>query len=106
MPRFLLQVSYTPEGMQGVMREGGTSRRSMVEQLAQGLGGSIEAFYFAFGEDDVYVISDFPDNVTAAAVSMTVGASGAARIKSVALLTPEEVDEATRKSIEYRPPGA
>ena len=106
MPRFLLQVSYTPEGIQGVMREGGTSRRSMVEELAQDLGGSIEAFYFAFGEDDVYVISDFPDNVTAAAVSMTVGASGAARIKSVALLTPEEVDEATRKSIEYRPPGA
>ena len=105
MPRFLLQVSYTPEGIQGVMREGGTSRRSTVEQLAQGLGGSIEAFYFAFGEDDVYVISDFPDNVTAAAVSMTVGASGAARIKSVALLTPEEVDEATRKSVDYRPPG-
>ena len=105
MPRFLLQVSYTPEGIQGVMREGGTSRRSMVEQLAQDLGGSIEAFYFAFGEDDVYVISDFPDNVTAAAVSMTVGASGAARIKSVALLTPEEVDEATRKSVDYRPPG-
>ena len=105
MPRFLLQVSYTPEGMQGVMREGGTSRRSVVEELAQGLGGSIEAFYFAFGEDDVYVISDFPDNVTAAAVSMTVGASGAARIKSVALLTAEEVDEATRKSVDYRPPG-
>ena len=105
MPRFLLQVSYTPEGIQGVMREGGTSRRSMVEELAQDLGGSIEAFYFAFGEDDVYVISDFPDTVTAAAVSMTVGASGAARIKSVALLTPEEVDEATRKSVDYRPPG-
>lgn len=105
MPRFLLQASYSPEGAKGLLREGGTSRRSHIEQLAQGLGGSVEAFYFAFGEDDVYVISDFPDNVTAAAVSITVAAAGAAHIKTVALLTPEEVDEATRKSVEYRPPG-
>ena len=106
MPRYMLRVSYTPEGAKGVMKEGGTGRRKLVEELTSQTGGSVEAFYFALGEDDVYVITDFPDNVTAAAVSMTVNSSGAARVKTVALLTPEEVDEATRKSIPYRAPGA
>jgi len=106
MPKFLLQASYTAEGTKGLLREGGSGRRRAVEQLAQGLGGSIEAFYYAFGEDDVYVIADFPDNVTAVAVSGTVNASGAVRVKTVPLLTPDEIDEATKKSVDYRPPGS
>ena len=71
-----------------------------------GLGGTLEAFYYAFGDDDVYVIADLPDNVTAAAVSLAVGASGGARLKTVALVTPEEIDAATEKAVAYRPPGA
>jgi uncharacterized protein with GYD domain len=71
----------------------------------EGLGGSQEAFYFAFGDDDVYVIVDMPDNASAAAISMVVNASGAVQIEMVPLLTPEEADEAAKKSVDYRPPG-
>jgi uncharacterized protein with GYD domain len=106
MPKFLLKASYTREGVQGLLREGGTGRRSAIEQLAQGLGGSIEAFYFALGEDDVYVIADMPDNVTAVAVSGVVNAAGAVHLTTIPLVTAEEVDEATKKSVDYRPPGA
>ena len=78
MAKFLWQVSYTTQGVQGVVKEGGSSRRAMVNDLVAGLGGTLEAFYYAFGDDDVYVIADLPDNVTAAAVSLAVGASGGA----------------------------
>jgi uncharacterized protein with GYD domain len=105
MPKFLLKGSYTSEGVKGLLREGGTARRSAIQQLAQGLGGTVEAFYYALGEDDVYVITDFPDNVTAVAVSAAVNASGAVHVTTIALATPEEVDEATKKSVDYRPPG-
>ena len=69
------------------------------------IGGDLEAFYFAFGEDDVYVIADLPDNVTAAAVGLAVSGSVSSRTRTVVLLTPEEIDEATKKSVEYRAPG-
>ncbi|MGH2662555.1 MAG: GYD domain-containing protein [Actinomycetota bacterium] len=106
MARYLWQVSYTHEGVKGLAKEGGTGRRKAVEKVVGGLGGSLEAFYFAFGDDDVYCIVDLPDNVSAASVSITVGAAGAARVKTVVLLTPEEIDEATKRSMDYRAPGA
>lgn len=105
MPKYLFEVSYTAEGMKGILKEGGTSRRTMIDKLASNMGGSLDEFYFAFGENDVYVIVDFPSNTDVAAVAMTVGAAGAASVKTVVLLTPEEVDEATQKTVEYRPPG-
>lgn len=106
MAKYLWQASYTAEGVRGLLKEGGTSRRATVEQLVKELGGSIEAFYYAFGGDDVFVIADIPDHVTAAAISLTVGAAGAVRIKTTVLLTPEQIDDATQKSVSYRPPGA
>jgi len=105
MARYLIEASYTREGLQGVLREGGSGRRDAIGKLLADLGGSLESFHFAFGEQDAYVIVDVPDNVTAAAIGMTVGASGAVSTKTVVLLTPEEIDEATKKSIAYRPPG-
>jgi uncharacterized protein with GYD domain len=89
-----------------VLKEGGSSRRAVVDQVARGLGGSVEAFYFAFGDDDAYVIMDFPDNASAAAVSMAVSASGAVSSSITVLLTPEEIDAASKKSVTYRAPGA
>jgi uncharacterized protein with GYD domain len=88
------------------MKEGGTSRREAVEKLAASAGGSLECFYFAFGETDVYVIVDVPDNSAAAGIALAVNSSGAIHVNTVVLMTPEEVDEATRKTVEYRPPGA
>src|SRR5688572_32908488 len=104
MPKYLCEASYTSDGMKGVLKEGGTSRRTMVEKLASNMGGTLESFYFAFGENDVYLIADFPDKVDVAAVSMTVGASGGASVKTITLLTPEEIDQAAQKTVEYRPP--
>jgi uncharacterized protein with GYD domain len=106
MARYLIRATYTAEGARGLIKEGGSSRRSTLEQLIKKIGGNLEAFYFAFGEDDVYVIADLPDNVTAAAVGLAVSGSGSVRTRTVVLLTPEEIDEATKKSVEYRAPGA
>jgi len=106
MTRYLLRVSYTTDGVRGLLKEGGSSRRAMVDGMIGGLGGTLEAFYYAFGPDDVYVIAELPDNVTAAAVSLAVTAAGAARSSVVVLLSPEEVDAATKKTVAYRAPGA
>ncbi len=106
MPKYLSLGSYTAEGLKGVLSEGGSSRREAVQQLLESLGGKLEAFYFAFGGNDFFIVYDMPDNVSSAAGAMLVNASGAVRATTVVLLTPEEVDEATKKSGQYRPPGA
>ena len=106
MPKYLFQASYTQEGLKGLLKEGGTSRRSTVEQLARGLGGNIEAFYYAFGDADVYVIADMPDEATATALSLTIGATGSVSLKTTVLIAPETVDDAVKKTVDYRAPGA
>lgn len=105
MPKYLVQASYTTEGAKGLLKDGGSKRRAGVEQMISALGGKLEAFYFAFGDPDAYVIVDAPDNVSAAAVSLAVNASGAVSLRTTPLLTPEEIDQATKKSVSYRPPG-
>ena len=87
------------------MKEGGSKRREATKQLIESVGGTLEAYYFAFGENDFYVIADVPDNKSAAAGSLIVSASGTAKAKTVVLLTPEEVDEVVKMTVEYRPPG-
>ncbi len=106
MPKFMIVGSYTAEGTKGLLKDGGSGRRTAIEKLAKSAGGKIESIYFAFGEEDVFVIGDFPDNASAAAVSLAVGASGAVRARTVPLLTIEEIDVASRKSVDYRKPGA
>ena len=105
MAKYLLKASYTTDGVKGVMKDGGSGRRAAVEETVRGLGGSLESFYFAFGDTDAYVVVDLPDNATAAAISLVVNAAGGAQVTTVPLMTPEEADEATNKSVEYRPPG-
>ncbi len=105
MSKYLVRASYTAEGVKGLLKDGGTSRRAVVEQLVNAAGGSLESFYYAFGEDDVVIIADVPDHAAMTAISLTVGASGAVTLNTTVLITPEEVDEAARKSIDYRPPG-
>jgi uncharacterized protein with GYD domain len=106
MSKYLIKASYTAEGARGVAKEGGSSRRDTIAKLAENSGGTMESFYFAFGETDAYVVCDLPDNATAAAVAMAVTSSGAAQVTTVVLMTPEEVDEATKREIGYRAPGA
>jgi uncharacterized protein with GYD domain len=106
VPKFLVKARYTSEGAKGVQSGGGTSRREAIAKMAAGLGGSLESFYFAFGETDAYVVLDLPDNRAAAAAAIAVGASGAAGSEVVVLLTPEDVDAAAGLSVDYRPPGS
>jgi uncharacterized protein with GYD domain len=105
MAKYLLNARYTLDGVRGLNKEGGTSRRAVVEKAVSGLGGKVDAFYYAFGKDDVVVIVDLPDHETAAGLALTVGAAGGATVRTTVLLTPEQVDAATKKSVDYRPPG-
>jgi uncharacterized protein with GYD domain len=106
MPKYLWQVSYTPQGVQTLEKEGGVARRAAVQRLAEQAGGKLESCYFAFGEADAYAIVELPDPTTAAGVSLAVNALGLAQFRTVALITPEELDQAIKKAIAYRPPGA
>ena len=106
MPKYLFKVRYTSEGLDGVMQAGGSARRTVADDLAKSLGGSIESFHFAFGDDDAYVIGDLPDNKSAAALAMTVSSSGRVSITTVPLITVDEVDAiAAGRTLEYTPPG-
>jgi uncharacterized protein with GYD domain len=105
MPKYLITGSYTSEGAKGVLAKGGSDRRAAVESLTESVGGTVEAFYFAFGDDDIVLIIDAPDNESVASVAMTVGASGMVDIQTTVLLTPDEVDGAAKKSVSYRGPG-
>jgi uncharacterized protein with GYD domain len=104
MPRFLFEASYTVEGLKGLRRQGGSGRREAVAKAAQSLGGRLEHLYFAFGDHDTFAVADLPDNESAAAFSLAVSEAGGASVRTVVLLTPEEVDAAARRSVEYRPP--
>jgi uncharacterized protein with GYD domain len=108
MPKYLFAATLSQSGVQGVLKEGGSSRRDAVRKTAESVGGTVEAFYFAFGDSDVYIIVDAPDAAAAAAVSLATTATGAVRTKTIVLLTPEDVDEVRDRagSVEYRPPGA
>jgi uncharacterized protein with GYD domain len=101
----MIMASYTGEGAKGLVKDGGSKRRAAAKTLIESLGGKLEAFYFAFGEHDVFAIADMPDAAAAAAASMTIASSGLIKSQMVSLLTPEELDQAAKKSVTYTPPG-
>jgi uncharacterized protein with GYD domain len=108
MAKYLIEASYSQAGLKALIKDGGTGRKKVVVAAAKKLGGRVESMYFAFGTSDVYAIVDAPDNITAAAFALAVGGTGiAAHLKTIVLLTPEEVDEAAKKSATsgYRAPG-
>jgi len=108
MPKYLIEVDYSAEGTRGVLADGGTKRVEDVKKMAAGLGGrveSVESFYYTFGLRDAVVIVDLPDNATAAAISLVVGATGAVAYKTTVILTPEEIDRAAKMTVDYRKPG-
>lgn len=105
--KYLFKASYTPEGIKGVMKEGGSSRVNAVEKTVASLGGTLESFYFAFGATDVFVTVDLPDHATAVAFAAAVGSTGSlSTTETVVLLTPGEIDAAIHKSVDYRAPGS
>jgi uncharacterized protein with GYD domain len=106
MAKYLVKARYTAEGTRGLMKEGGTARVESVSKLTKKLGGKVEAFYFAYGECDAYVIVDVDEEAAALALSLAVNASGAVTLEMVPLITAKQMDEATKKTVAYRAPGA
>lgn len=106
MPKYLLEVNYTLDGIRGVQAQGGSARQSAAEAAAESVGGTVESFLFAFGGTDVYVIADMPDNVAAAALALAVTGGGGATVKTVVILTPADIDAAVGREVAYRPPGS
>jgi len=106
MTRYLIQASYEPEGAKGLLAQGGTSRRTQIEEMITKLGGKLETFYFAFGDTDVYAIAELPDAATAAAIGLTISSSGVVHTRTTVLLSAEEIDQAGSKKVEYLLPGA
>ena len=105
MAKYLIQANYLAEGAKGLLKEGGSSRQAMVEQLIASQGGSVESFYYAFGDTDLYVIADMPDHATAAAGALLIRSTGTVTLKTTVLLTPAEIDEAAKKTAVFRAPG-
>jgi uncharacterized protein with GYD domain len=105
MPKFMIRGTYSQGGLEGVLTAGGSGRVDAVRKTAESLGGHLDSFYFAFGDEDTYVICDLPDNKAAVALALTVGASGGVTTKTTVLLTPEDVDRATKLNVDYQAPG-
>jgi uncharacterized protein with GYD domain len=105
MPKYLIQASYTAEGLRGLQKDKASGRRQAVLNALEPLRGKLESFNYAFGGDDVIAVIDMPDNVNAAAMSLAIAASGLVRLKTTPLLTVEETDQALAKSVNYRAPG-
>ena len=105
MPKYLVTGSYTAEGLKGLLKEGGSGRRKAVEDALKQMGGKLDAYYFAFGDSDVVSIVDVPDNVTAAALAIGISSTGTVGTRTTILLTPEEIDQAAKKTLDFRPAG-
>jgi uncharacterized protein with GYD domain len=105
MPKFLFEANYSPEGLAGVAEQGGSARRDAIAALCESLGGSLDQVYFAFGANDLYAVGDLPDNEAATALALTVNRTGMVSVRTIVLITPEEVDAAAKRTVDYRPPG-
>jgi uncharacterized protein with GYD domain len=106
MPKYLIEASYAAEGVRGVAEKGGSARRETVGELIASMGGKMESFHFAFGDADVYVIAELPSDEAATALALSINQSAATTIKTVVLLTPEQVDAAAKIVPAYKPPGS
>jgi uncharacterized protein with GYD domain len=106
MAKYLFIGSYTADGAKGLLKDGGSKRREAIQQLIESVGGKLESIYWGFGKDDSYTVADFPSPAAAAAAALKVGSSGSARVRTVPILTAEDLDAATQMSPTFRPPGA
>jgi uncharacterized protein with GYD domain len=106
MAKYMLNASYSVEGTKGLIKDGGSARRAAVQKTIEGVGGRLECFYYTLGEPDAFAIVEVPDAVTIAAVSLAINATGGAHVATTVLLTPEQIDEAAKKTVSYRSPGA
>ena len=105
MPKYLIQANYVGDGVKGLLKDGGSKRRAVVEKFFKSLGGNLEAYYYAFGDTDLYIIAEFPTHAAATACALTVTATGTVTVKTTVLLTPEDIDAAGKLKPTYSAPG-
>ncbi len=105
MANYMYRTKYTRSGLAGLLKEGGTGRREALRQTVEGMGGKLEGFYYAMGDDDLILIADIPDEATAASLALNIAAAGALEVSTTVLLSPETIDQAVNKSVPYRLPG-
>lgn len=105
MKKFLITAAYNEDGVKGLLKVGGTNRKEAIAKMIADIGGKLEAFYFAFGDYDVYAIAELPDTISAAALALAINASGMVNLSTTVLLTPEEIDKAAKMTVNYRSPG-
>ncbi len=105
MAKFLIKASLTADGVKGLLKEGGTARKKVIEKMLTDLGGKLESFYFAFGCHDVYAIGEYPDEASAVATALTINATGLVELETTVLIEPEVIDKAVKKTVHYRAPG-
>ena len=105
MKKYLIKASYNANGVKGLIEDGGSKRKSEVQKMIAALGGKLESFYYAFGETDAYITLDLPDDVSALAVGLKVNAAGLVSTSTTVLLSPEDIDAASKISVSYRAPG-
>ena len=105
MPKYLYHGSYTDDGLKGLIKDGGTKRMEVTRKAIESLGGKMEAYYFAFGSNDFFIIAEAPDNINAVTGSLVANASGTVRVSITPLISPEEVDQAVKKTMDWSPPG-
>ena len=106
MGTYLVRGNYVGDGIAGLMQEGGSARRDAAKAAIESVGGSLQSMYYAFGDTDVYAVCEFPDDASAAAVSLLINATGAVQISLTPLLSVEDLDAAAQKTPSYRPPGS
>ena len=105
MPKYLYHGSYTDKGLKGLMKDGGSKRVKVTRKAIESLGGKMEAYYFALGGTDFFIILEAPDNVKAITGALVANASGTVKVNITALVSPEEVDLAVKQTMDWRPPG-
>jgi uncharacterized protein with GYD domain len=105
MKKYLIKACYNANGVKGLIADGGTKRKTEVQKMLTGLGGKLESFYYAFGEHDAYITCELPDDISAAEVGLRVNSAGLVAISTTVLLSVEDIDAASKKSVTYRAPG-
>jgi len=105
MPKYLIQGSYTSEGLKGLAKDKASGRKAAVQAALKSVKGKVESFYYAFGPDDVVLIVDAPDNIAIASISLRASSTGLVNIRTTPLLTIDEVDQALEVAINFRGAG-
>lgn len=106
MSKFLIRGNYVGAGISGLRNEGGSKRVAAATAAIASVGGTLDCFYFAFGDSDIYGILDAPDDAAAVAGSLLINSTGAVNISLTPLLDPTTIDAASNVGGAYTPPGA